>query len=114
MNFVMLEGVLSRPCSVRDLPSGSQLCSLEVTTRDDAGAAVSVPVSWFDPPRPPEWEAGTEVVVIGSVRRRFFRTAAGTQSRTEVVAEVVAAGSDRRSARRVRERAGRVLGRVAQ
>jgi hypothetical protein len=29
------------------------------------------------------------MLVVGRVRRRFFRTGAGTQSRTEVVAEAV-------------------------
>jgi hypothetical protein len=30
-----------------------------------------------------------QVVVVGRVRRRFFRTTAGTQSRTEIVADTV-------------------------
>jgi hypothetical protein len=34
-------------------------------------------------------DADTEVVVIGSVRRRFFRADGGTRSRTEVVADRV-------------------------
>ena len=41
--------------------------------------------------------AGADVVVLGSVRRRFFRAGGATQSRTEVVAEkVVAAPGPRR------------------
>jgi single-strand DNA-binding protein len=109
MNIVVLEGVLSRPCLVRELPSGSLLCTLEVTTRDPQGAATSVPVTWFDPPSAPAWDTGAAVVVVGSVRRRFFRTAASTQSRTEVVAEAVALVEERRKAGRVRDRARRAV-----
>jgi hypothetical protein len=43
--------------------------------------------------------------VQGAVRRRFFRSAGGTQSRTEVVAEVVLAAGDRRKVTRALERA---------
>jgi single-strand DNA-binding protein len=109
MNIVLLEGTLSSPAVVRELPSGTRLCTLEVTTRDDTGSAWSVPVSWFDPNRLPTWEAGTPVVVLGAVRRRFYRAGAATQSRTEVVAEAVAPASDRRRAERLRERARRAV-----
>jgi len=46
-------------------------------------------VSIFDPAKPDEILAlttGDEVVVVGAVSRRFFKTAGGTGSRTEVVA----------------------------
>jgi single-strand DNA-binding protein len=104
MNVVVLQGTLSSEPVVRELRSGSVVWSFEVTTRDDEGAASSVPVSWFDPASPPEWGPGDEVVVRGAVRRRFFRAAGGTQSRTEVVAEVVLAATDRRKVTRVIER----------
>jgi single-strand DNA-binding protein len=64
----------------------------EVTTPDPAGgAADTAPVAWFDPPaRLPALGQGDEIVVLGRVRRRFFRTAGGTTaSRTEVVADRV-------------------------
>ena len=41
----------------------------------------------------------------GVVKRRFYRGAAGTQSRTEVVADEVCELSKRRQAQRVLERA---------
>lgn len=109
MNIVLLEGMLSRPATTRELPSGSVLCTLELTTRGTDGAATSVPVSWFDPPTTPSWDAGTDLVVFGTVRRRFFRAGGGTQSRTEVVAEQVVAADERRRAGRVRELARRAL-----
>lgn len=105
MNIVILRGHLSSAPQPRTLASGSVLWSLEVTTPTDEGAW-SVPVAWFDPPSEPVFAPGDEVVVTGSVRRRFFRSAAGTQARTEVVAlEVVPATA--------KKRVQRVLGREA-
>ncbi len=90
MNVVIIKGVLSRAPEVRELPSGDRLGQFEVTVRDPQRPTASVPVAWFDPPaRAVALAAGTEVVVTGEVRRRFFRTAAGTGSRTEVVASRV-------------------------
>lgn len=90
MNIVIIEGTLSRAPAVRDLPSGDRLVAYEVTVRSDGAPAESVPVVWLSPPaRATEVVAGDLVVVVGRVRRRFFRTPAGTGSRTEVVAESV-------------------------
>jgi single-strand DNA-binding protein len=90
MNVVMMLGTLSRDPETRALPSGDRLLSFDLTTRGGSEPADWAPVVWFDPP---EWggglAAGDAVVVIGRVRRRFFRTGGATQSRTEVVAERV-------------------------
>jgi single-strand DNA-binding protein len=90
INVVVLEGVLARPAQYRELPSGSCLLTLEVTVPREGAPAEPVPVAWFDAPA---WGAnldgGTPVIVIGRVRRRFFRADGATQSRTEVVAERV-------------------------
>jgi hypothetical protein len=109
MNVVYLQGRLSSEPVLRELSSGSQLLSLEVTTETDTGAA-SVPVAWFDPPTVPEWAAGTEVAVRGVVKRRFYRSGAGTQSRTEVVAVEVCELARKRQAQRVLEHAMTALG----
>ena len=109
MNVVYLEGRLSSDPVLRELSSGSRLLSLEVSTATDSGTA-NVPVAWFDPPAIPGWMAGTDVVVRGVVKRRFFRGAAGTQSRTEVVATEVCDLAKRRQAQRVLERAVDALG----
>lgn len=56
----------------------------------DGGPAEHAPVVWFAPPAgATDLEPDTEVVVVGRVRRRFFRAAGSTQSRTEVVADKV-------------------------
>ena len=55
-----------------------------------------MPVAWFDPPPTASLVSGDDVVVVGSVRRRFFRVGGSTQSRTEVVAQRVLRPSQRR------------------
>jgi single-strand DNA-binding protein len=53
-------------------------------------------VVWFDPAALADsLQQGDTVLVVGCVRRRFFRTAATTQSRTEVVAQRVVPASRR-------------------
>ena len=99
MNVAILRGRLSSPPRTQQLASGDRLVSLDVTTRAETGPADSVPVAWFTAPDPvPEWEAGQELVVVGRVRRRFFRTGGGTASRTEVVATAVLPATPRAAA----------------
>ena len=108
MNVVVLCGSLSSDPVVRSLASGSSVMSLEVSTPTADGVA-SVPVAWFDAPSSATFEAGGEVVVVGTVRRRFFRVGGITQSRTEVVATEVLAASKRKQVQRVLERSVAVL-----
>jgi single-strand DNA-binding protein len=107
MNVVVLRGTLSRPAERRVLPSGDSLVAYEVTTRDGAGKASTVPVSWPGAPESAELGQAEEVVVTGTVQRRYFRAGGATQSRTEVVAEAVVPTSNRRKARQAVERARR-------
>lgn len=95
-NLVLVRGVLSSAPVRRTLPNGSDIVQIEVTTRDTDGVARSVPVIVHEPRGKDDftgWEVGTEVVVAGSVVRRFFRSGGGTVSRTEVVAARVVRGS---------------------
>ena len=90
MNIVVLYGTLSKNPEERELPSGDRLVSYEVTVRPAEGRAESVPVVWSDGPASAvALPAGTEVMVVGRVRRRYFRSGGATQSRTEVVASTV-------------------------
>jgi single-strand DNA-binding protein len=104
MNVVVLQGTLSSDPAARTLASGSVLVSLELTTVVD-GASVSVPVAWFDPPIEVVFAAGEALLVVGTVRRRFFRTGGLTQSRTEVVAAEVLPVGRRRQVRAALARA---------
>src|SRR3954447_20368494 len=89
MNVVALVGRLTRPAEHRELPSGSRLLSYDIPTTNAEGPAESVPVVWFDAPASAAYDVDEVVVVIGRVRRRFFRAGGVTQSRTEVVADSV-------------------------
>lgn len=103
MNIVLLQGRLSSEPRERALPSGSHLLNWEVTTcvGDDKH---TVPVVWFDPPRSAQLVgAGEEVVVLGTVRRRFYVTPGGTASSTEVLAEKAARATRTREVHRLVE-----------
>lgn len=90
-NVVALRGRLSRPAELRVLPTGASLVGFEVTTRrGEHVRADTVPVVWHDAPAAARsLDAGDDVVVVGHVARRFFRSGGTTQSRTEVVASAV-------------------------
>ena len=78
VNLAVVRGICSSPAEVRELPSGSTLVLLQVTTRHGEEAAISVPVVAWDPPGSvSEFDVGDEVVAVGLVRRRFFRDRRG-------------------------------------
>jgi single-strand DNA-binding protein len=105
-NLTILVGVLSRDAELRTLPSGDHLLALELTVRPDGGPAESVPVAWPSAPRSAaSWEAGEELLVTGRVRRRWFKAAGSTQSRTEVVATRIVPTRRRASAGKALEAA---------
>lgn len=106
MNVVVLRGTLSSEPRERTLPSGTNVLNWEVTTRTDAETR-SVPVQWTDPPKAAlEFDAGEDVVVLGTIRRRFFRAGGATASRTEVVAELAARPNRKAAVAKLLERAG--------
>ncbi len=93
-NLAVLHGLVRGDVTERALPTGSASVQFDLTTTiRSAGRSskVSVPVSWIDPPSSSAalLVDGVELLVIGTVRRRFFRVAGATQSRTEVVADSV-------------------------
>ena len=103
VNVTILQGCLSRPPESRALPSGDLLVAFEVTVPADGDRkAESVPVVWFDAPLSAvELAPDTDVVVVGRVRRRFFRAGGSTQSRTEVVADQVVPARQAKKAERL-------------
>ena len=89
-NVVVLIGRLARPAEARELPSGDRLVAYEVTVDRPGERAETVPVVWMGAPASAaDHDVDERMVVVGRVRRRFFRAGGGTQSRTEVVAEAV-------------------------
>ena len=98
VNIAVLRGAISVPPEVRALKSGRKIATLAVRTKAGDGHNTSVPVTVWDTPAWLETlEADDDVLVVGRVRRRFLRTAAGTSgARTDVEAESLAPARDRR------------------
>jgi hypothetical protein len=107
VNLVVLRGVASGPPELRTLGSGRRLARLSIRVHALDPGATSVPVAVREPPAWVEAiDAGDPLVVVGALRRRFFRTAAGpTGARVEVEARVIGRGSDRRRLQSARRRA---------
>jgi len=93
-NIAVICGSIRTEPTVRELPGGSVVVQFDVAaTLDSEGRhlVTSVPIAWNDPTTTQRGvlACGIEVVVVGTVRRRFFRVGGVTQSRTEVVADAV-------------------------
>ena len=94
--LAVVRGTVSSPPDVRVLPSETKLVQLQVTTRL-VDEKLSMPVSCFDPVAWVESLApGDEIVIVGRIRRRFFRAGGATASRVELDATYVARAGDRR------------------
>lgn len=99
-NVVVLRGRLTRPAALRLLPSGDQLVALEVSIQREGERSDTAPVVWPDAPAAAAaLDVDQEVLVVGRVRRRFFRAGGSTQSRTEVVADTVVPATQTRRAK---------------
>jgi single-strand DNA-binding protein len=106
MNVVALAGRLSRPVSERQLPSGDRLVAIDLTVDREGEKAENVPVVWFGAPASAtDLDLDQRVVVVGRVRRRFFRAGGATQSRTEVVADAVVPATHTKRVRAALEKA---------
>ncbi len=102
MNIVVLRGRLTRPAQLRILPSGDRLVALDVSVTRPGDRAESVPVVWLEAPASAAGlDVDQEVVVVGRVRRRFFRTSGVTRSSTEVVADHVVPAKQAKKAQRL-------------
>ena len=101
VNLSVLRGAISGPPEVRAFESGD-------------GRNTSVPVTVWDPPAWVETLAtDDDVLVVGRVRRRFFRTATGgSGARTDVEAESLAPARDRRRLAALLRRVDRELDRL--
>ena len=99
-NLAVLTGAVANEPTRRSLRSGVDVVNFDLAT-PLGGEAVSVPVAWHDPRDATlaSIEVGDIVVVVGTVRRRFFRVGGQTQSRTEVVVDTLVPARRTKSAR---------------
>lgn len=92
MNSVILTGTITNTPRRVELPSGAVHWEFNVTTPHN-DEALSVPVRCASVEERSWMAEGVEVSIVGTVRRRYFRAGGTTQSRTEVVADVVVQGN---------------------
>ena len=111
VNVCIIQGRLTRPPEQRVVGSGRPLVTYEVSVDRPEGGTESVPVVWEAAPAVAvDLDVDVEVVVVGRVRRRWFRSGGATQSRTEVVAERVVLA---RHTKRTRSAVDQALAEVA-
>jgi len=101
INLSVVRGTIVDEPHRRELPSGGVAVQFDIAVIGDDGTQ-RVPVSWVDPPPGADavLAAQIEVVVVGEVRRRFFRVGGNTQSRTEVVVQQLVPCRRRAAARK--------------
>lgn len=89
-NVVVLVGTMATDPTTFTLRTGN-VVNFDLTTPLPGTAPLTVPIAWHDPSDAAVrgLHQGLDVLVVGTVRRRFFRSGGQTQSRTEVVAESV-------------------------
>ena len=92
-NLVVLTGTVASEPDERQVGAGRALQFDVTTVVAESGRArrADVPVNWPDPPAADASVLcpGLSVLVVGTVRRRFFRSGGVTMSRTEVVPDRV-------------------------
>ncbi|CAB4647619.1 unannotated protein [freshwater metagenome] len=113
LNFAILVGVLSSEVETREIQDRGEVATLQVRVLSLDGVA-TVPVTMW---APPAWllaaGEGTPVLVVGKVRRRFWRTPVGTTgSRVDVEATSVTRDGPRQRAS-LAKRADAILASVA-
>jgi len=119
LNLAVLWGRCSAGVEIRTLESGRRLASFAVRTPAGAprrrrpggtDSATSVPVTVWDPPA---WleavEADDPLVVIGTIRRRFFATRSGGRGAKAEVEAVTVARATRGQLERAWQRAAGAL-----
>lgn len=114
LNLAVVRGRLSSDPVQRTLPSGDPLTTYEVTVPRLDAAADTVPVVLVASAPPRGLGAGDEVLVVGRVRRRFFRAGGATMSRTEVVAERVIPARRAKAVTNELDRAQVLLGQLVE
>ena len=109
-SITIAQGVVASPPITRTTARG-ELTEIDLRTRafvsadgGEPGPPIGITIV-ANPELVADVEAGEELVVLGTTRRRFFRAGAATVARTEVEAVSVVKVSDRRRRTRVLESA---------
>ncbi|MEM9037617.1 MAG: hypothetical protein AAGA99_19020 [Actinomycetota bacterium] len=100
MSLTLLVGTVADAGTVVDLADGTSLRMADLRT-----AQGPINLVWPAERRLPDLADGEEVVVVGSVRRRFFRAGGRTVGVTEVMAETAVRRRRRRAVERALEAA---------
>ena len=98
LNLVVVRGECSGPPELRELESGRRLAAVSVRAPGPDGRATSVPVTVWEPAAwVEELVEGADVIVVGAVRRRFFRNpVGGAATRVDVEAAFIGRAGQRR------------------
>ncbi|MGZ4756050.1 MAG: single-stranded DNA-binding protein [Acidimicrobiia bacterium] len=98
LNLVVVRGECSGAPELRELESGRKLAAVSVRAPGPDGRSTSVPVTVWEPAGWVEdLTEGADVIVVGAVRRRFFRTAVGgSAARVDVEAVFIGRAGQRR------------------
>ena len=106
LNLAVVCGHLSRVPEEVPLASGDLLVRYEVTVPQVDEKADTLPVVAISPPaHARSLDAGTEVVVVGRTRRRFWSAGGATRSQVEVLATTILPTRRRAGAARALDRA---------
>lgn len=112
LNVAVVRGEVSSLPDLRVLPSDARVLQLQVTTRLEH-ETLTMPIAVWNPAAWVEaLEPGAEIVVVGRVRRRFFRAGGATASRVELEADLVARAGDRRRVQAAMRRVNAALERL--
>lgn len=92
LNLALVIGTLAKEPQFRPVSGNTSVVSFDLQVAQEGQEHDVVPVTLMfseDPDEEPALLSGHDYVVIGRVRRRFFRVGGTTRSRTEVVAHQV-------------------------
>ncbi len=109
-SLTVIFGVVAGP-PVHRFSDSANSFELDVKSRSSSGQVASVSVVMTG--ELPAVVEGDVLLVVGTARRRFFRTSGATVSRTEVEASVLVVNPDKRKRRRVLDDAMALLARMA-
>lgn len=86
MNIVLVGGTLLDRPKRRQLADGRSILVGTVITAHPDGSRESVPFTWFEAPdRADRLEADDQILAVGRIDRRFFRSGGRTESLTDLV-----------------------------